>query len=78
MFNKFRYYRSLKRQNVIYMNELLEKACYLVDGMPDLIALAKRAKDLDIPELQKLIVEEIVKGVKANGETVAKDETVGE
>lgn len=80
MFKKIKFYRSLKRQNLIYMNDLLEKACYLVDGFPDIVALAQRAKDLNIEELQKLIVSEIVGYVEAKKEkeTVAKDETVGE
>lgn len=71
---------KLKKQKLELEVNLLSRLYLLVDGFPDIIELAKRAKDLDIEELQKLIVSEIVGYVEAKkeNETFSKNETVGE
>ena len=68
MFKYWKEMRELKRTERQLKVVLLGKLYDLVEGFPDLIELAKRAKDLDMVELQKLLVEEIVKYTKSNKE----------
>jgi hypothetical protein len=64
MFKYFREMHELKKQKLTIETALISQLYGFVDGLPDIVALAKRAKELDATELQKLIVEELVSYVK--------------
>lgn len=74
MFKYFKEMRELKKTQLQYSVLLLGKFYGLVEGFPDIVELAKRAKDLDVNEVQKLIVSELVSYMKANEETPTSTE----
>lgn len=61
----FKYIKYKKLQLELKV-KLLEKANTFVDSMPDIVELAKRSKELNTPEFQKFIAEELVKYMKDN------------
>ena len=60
---KYIKYKNLQLEVKI---KLLEKANALIDSIPDIVDLAKRSKELNTPEFQKFIAEELVKYMKDN------------
>lgn len=74
MFKYFKEMRELKKTQLQYNVLLLGKFYSLVEGFPDIVELAKRAKDLDVNEVQKLIVSELVNYMKSNEETPTSTE----
>ena len=74
MFKYFKEMRELKKKKLLLETVLVSKLYGFIDGMPDLVSLAKRAKDMDMTELQKLMAAEIVNWVKTN-EAIAKEES---
>jgi hypothetical protein len=77
MFKKFREMRELKKTALQYQVLLLGKVYNFVEGLPDIIELAKRFKDMDMTELQKNIATELVKYIKANEDSVTKVDNEG-
>lgn len=69
----FKYFK-LKKQKLLFETALLGKLYGFVDALPDIVELAKKAKDMDITELQKLIVEELVNYTKNKEEVTEKSE----
>lgn len=63
----FRYFK-LKRQKLELEVNLLSRLYLLVDGMPDIIEIAKQLKGLDGEEFMKKAVEVLVDIAKPNDE----------
>ena len=78
MFKTFREMRELKKASLRLQYLLLSKVYDFVEGFPDILELAKRAKSLDTNELQKLITTELVKYIKKDEEIVTNVDKVGE
>lgn len=76
MFKYIKEMRELKKAKLRMEYLLFAKVYGFVDGIPDIVELAKKAKDLSVPEVQKLIVEELVKYMKDKEEKI--DEVDGE
>lgn len=57
-------YIKYKKLQLEFKTKLLEKANAFIDSIPDIVDLAKRSKELNTPEFQKLIAEELVKYMK--------------
>lgn len=69
----FKYFK-LKKEKLLFETALLGKLYGFVDSFPDIVELAKKAKDLDITELQKLFAEELVNYTKNKEEKVDTEE----
>lgn len=77
MFKYFREMRKLKKEKLLFEAALMGKLYGFVDALPDIVELAEKAKDLDITQLQKLFVEELVNYTK-NKEVADGDDTPNE
>lgn len=63
----FKYFR-LKKQLLEDQAYLVHKVREYVDRFPDIVALIDKVKNVDGSEFEKLIVEELVKYAKNNGQ----------
>jgi len=75
MFKYFKEMRELKRAKLQFQTALMGNLFSFVDGLPDIIDIAKKAKDLNINEIQNLIAVELVKYVKGKEEVSETEET---
>lgn len=66
MFKYFREMRELKKAKLQGEVIILNTICKAIDGMPDIITLAKKVKDMDMVEVQKEIVSVLVDYMKVN------------
>jgi hypothetical protein len=64
MFKYWKEMRELKKQEKECKVYFMNKAMELSKGLPDIVEMAKKAKGMDVQEVQKLIVEELVKYMK--------------
>ena len=74
MFKYFIEMRDLRRKKLKLETALVSKLYGFIDGMPDIVELAKKAQGMDMVEVQKMVVEELVKYVKTKDD-VETDET---
>ena len=68
MFKYWKEMRLLKKQQLVYTTALLSKLYDFVESIPDIAELATRAKDLNINDMQKMIVDSLVDYAKAKEE----------
>ena len=73
MFKYFREMRELRKKKLLFQTVLLSKMYDLVDGFPDIVELAKRAKELNTEELQQMLVTELVTYMKKNEEKSSEE-----
>lgn len=72
MIKYFKEMMELKKTKAQIEVALMGKFYNLVEGFPDIVELGKKAKDMNIDEVQKMIVSELVGYIKSK--EVASDE----
>ena len=75
MFKYFKEMRELKRAKLQFQAVLMGKLVGIVDSLPDIVEIAKKAKDMDMTDFQELIAEELVKYVKTKDEDAKTEVT---
>jgi len=68
MFKYWKEMREMKKENLIYVTDILGKVHGVINSLPDIAELATKLKGLDPVTLQKSIAEEIVNWTKAKEE----------
>jgi hypothetical protein len=64
MFKYFKEMRKLRKQKLFLETALVSKLYGFIDGMPDIVELAKKTKGLDGVEFQKMVVDMLVDWTK--------------